>query len=358
MNLQIPLKHHFFRTNIIYLLLFAFLFTSTPAFSQANTFKKVKAETVDFSGEKCETFSWKIKFSLEGGCPNGGWIVQKIQSNWKVTDCEETWGNSSFNNFFEAWEVAPGATTATPSAPISPGSSVTYNDNYSYTIQDNTKGEFHVKGDFAFIANPPGGSALDTSKWKKGSVAQAGGLMATRNTPTWWKAMSSSGKTTKHNLDLYWICCGTDQDTTYYDTLIVTPPIVPDTIIVEEPKINDKNKILDPKNHQGLKCDNSNPGPSPSLKSNSEPNPTITKDYSFQVYPIPVSDRLFIQSNTFIDQELQIRLLNINGQVLIDQQRTFSTETSFDVSSFPPGVYFVLIQNLNGDIIERHQIVK
>ncbi len=356
MRLKIPIYQQNFKSSIPYLLLCAFLFINVSLFSQPHNFKKVKAKTVDFSGEECETFTWKIKFTLENGCPNGGWIVQSIDSDWEILRCDDTEGNRPFNKFFEAWEVPKNKTVSSDSYPINVNSSILFNDNYSFPIEQQTKGELHVKGQFAFIENPVGGSALDPTKWVRGSVPQANMLMATRDTPTWWNAMENSGTLTTHDLDLYWVCCGTQKDTTYFDTLIV-PPIVPDTIIIEEPDASDQQDIINPQNQQAWKKEDTKSSDTELQQRKTESSTKATENL-FQIFPIPAKNKLFIQSAIPLDQTLQIRLINITGQVLIDQQRRFSSEASFDISSFPPGVYFVLIQNLNGDLKQKYQIVK
>ena len=71
------------------------------------------------------------------------------------------------------------------------------------------------------------------------------------------------------------------------------------------------------------------------------------------VYPNPVSERLYIQSDNAIQS---IRLVDLTGKVLINQTLSGATTTEFSVGQVSKGVYLVVVRTGKGT--DTHKIVK
>jgi len=71
------------------------------------------------------------------------------------------------------------------------------------------------------------------------------------------------------------------------------------------------------------------------------------KNIDISIYPNPVTDFITIQTSNFITASIY----SVNGVLLIK-----STQTQIDLSTLPKGVYFILVETLNG-LVEK-KIIK
>ena len=78
------------------------------------------------------------------------------------------------------------------------------------------------------------------------------------------------------------------------------------------------------------------------------PNAVINIDneeITISIHPNPVSQTAKINLETTASiQELAISLFNLNGQMLLFENRNFAQEIQIDVSPFPSGIYFLTFQ--------------
>lgn len=78
---------------------------------------------------------------------------------------------------------------------------------------------------------------------------------------------------------------------------------------------------------------------------------TVTQ---IRIYPNPVNQEIQIENNS--DKNLSLKIVDINGRSIIDQQlNDVKTVIKLDVQ---PGVYHVLIKNKTGQIILTQRIIK
>ena len=72
---------------------------------------------------------------------------------------------------------------------------------------------------------------------------------------------------------------------------------------------------------------------------------------SFNVYPNPVNDRLYIEAETEIEE---VVIYDIYGRVQnLRNSETQKLRNSIDVSEFNSGVYFVKVVTENGEVVKR-----
>jgi hypothetical protein len=77
-------------------------------------------------------------------------------------------------------------------------------------------------------------------------------------------------------------------------------------------------------------------------------------DTQIKIYPNPVNQEIQIENNS--DKNLSLKIVDINGRSIIDQQlNDVKTVIKLDVQ---PGVYHVLIKNKTGQIILTQRIIK
>jgi len=79
--------------------------------------------------------------------------------------------------------------------------------------------------------------------------------------------------------------------------------------------------------------------------------PLSTSDFQkneFQLYPNPATDKLFISAtNTF--RNIKVKILNIAGKRIKTQNLKLETNTPIDVSNLKSGIYFLDIEDENGN---------
>ena len=87
--------------------------------------------------------------------------------------------------------------------------------------------------------------------------------------------------------------------------------------------------------------------------------PLSTSDFQknkFQLYPNPAKDKLFI-SATNIVSKIEIKIFNIKGKILNTQNLELENQNSTDISQLSQGIYFLNIQDENGNI-EMKKFIK
>ncbi len=79
--------------------------------------------------------------------------------------------------------------------------------------------------------------------------------------------------------------------------------------------------------------------------------PLSTKDFNkniFTLYPNPAQNELLITAQN-TTQNLKIKIFNIEGKLLSNQTLEVANQTSIDVSSLTSGIYFLNIEDENGN---------
>lgn len=76
------------------------------------------------------------------------------------------------------------------------------------------------------------------------------------------------------------------------------------------------------------------------------------------VYPNPVSDMLYINLNAFDEKEVSLRIIDIQGKV-VKNNNLPGGQTVFQVNcnNFPSGIYFVELLDESGDLMTTEKIV-
>ncbi len=74
---------------------------------------------------------------------------------------------------------------------------------------------------------------------------------------------------------------------------------------------------------------------------------------SLQLFPNPVSSRVFIEVNSEMDK---IQLFNLSGQVVLEQN-TSGNNTELNISEFEPGIYFIKVLS-HDSIITRKLVIE
>ena len=73
----------------------------------------------------------------------------------------------------------------------------------------------------------------------------------------------------------------------------------------------------------------------------------------FEIYPNPVNDRLYIETQA-LTQTLTIEIYDIYGRVqILRNSETQKLSNSIDVSNLKSGIYFVKVRTEEGDIVKR-----
>lgn len=166
----------------------------------------------------CGQFSWTIRWGLStaANATNGGWIVQKIdlsaggkkEDGSKLTLADTPLDPSKFP-YWEAWRISPGKTVTDYNTLGYP-----YDDGYSASGPDKTKGHITAKGDAEFYDDL---AALPADFKTNNADTYAGILHATKTKP------SLKGGTGRidHNLKSEWDCLPASKNRT--STITVTP---------------------------------------------------------------------------------------------------------------------------------------
>ncbi|OAD91753.1 hypothetical protein A7A78_10880 [Aequorivita soesokkakensis] len=83
--------------------------------------------------------------------------------------------------------------------------------------------------------------------------------------------------------------------------------------------------------------------------------PLSTSDFQknkFQLYPNPAKDKMFL-SATNPTENLKVKIFNIEGKLLSSQTLALEKQTSIDVSNLSSGMYFLNIEDENGNTVVK-----
>ncbi len=155
------------------------------------------------TNQDCGGFSWVVQWELDQPTTKGGWVVQKVELDSKITDCS---GNAKSGGLdpawyplWEAWEIHKNQKVTT----YAEGGDV-IDDTYGQgPVGDNTKGSISVLGTAEFYD----GLALPSS-FKVTNKAPTWILPATNSNPS----LSGGTGSLAHNLTAKWNCCPDGKD--------------------------------------------------------------------------------------------------------------------------------------------------
>lgn len=73
----------------------------------------------------------------------------------------------------------------------------------------------------------------------------------------------------------------------------------------------------------------------------------------FELYPNPAKSKLFINVQSQFNDLLQIKLFDVNGRLIYNENKTSNSNNSIDVSSFVRGIYFLEVSQNNLTKVKR-----
>ena len=73
---------------------------------------------------------------------------------------------------------------------------------------------------------------------------------------------------------------------------------------------------------------------------------------SIKIYPLPVTDKLFIELD-FFDEVQEIFIHDINQRIVYSSNEILSNKNEINVSNFESGIYFVVLLKKNEKIIKK-----
>lgn len=68
------------------------------------------------------------------------------------------------------------------------------------------------------------------------------------------------------------------------------------------------------------------------------------EEFSFSLYPNPVSDRIFIQTSNK-ENEMEIEILDLQGRIVLTRNSHNTEKAEIDIKSLSPGIYMVRLNN-------------
>jgi hypothetical protein len=78
----------------------------------------------------------------------------------------------------------------------------------------------------------------------------------------------------------------------------------------------------------------------------------------FQIYPNPANADLFITQGISTATLATVKMFDITGRTVISTTAGNSGNTRINMSSLPQGTYMVLLQDANGNVLQREKVVK
>ncbi|MEM1324495.1 MAG: reprolysin-like metallopeptidase [Bacteroidota bacterium] len=79
----------------------------------------------------------------------------------------------------------------------------------------------------------------------------------------------------------------------------------------------------------------------------------VIDDTEILVYPNPTTGELFIQHNFRINKTMQLRLYDVKGALLWQEQRLLGRTDQLDISDYPSGLYFLQIVHQQGTLTKK-----
>jgi hypothetical protein len=76
---------------------------------------------------------------------------------------------------------------------------------------------------------------------------------------------------------------------------------------------------------------------------------------SFHIYPNPTRDKFYVYSDQTFDTEQNIIVLNIYGQVIMEQP--WKQNLTFDIGNLPSGLYMIAVKN-NGAMYLTGKVIR
>jgi hypothetical protein len=86
-----------------------------------------------------------------------------------------------------------------------------------------------------------------------------------------------------------------------------------------------------------------------------EENTNVGADWNADVFPNPIAGSLYIRSSNG-DDNLNVKIMDVNGSLVYSQNLTNANSASIDVSSLKAAIYFVEIQNSDGKLVRKKLI--
>ena len=77
----------------------------------------------------------------------------------------------------------------------------------------------------------------------------------------------------------------------------------------------------------------------------------------YTIYPNPGDGRIFLKAKNGNQERLSIRVLNMQGNVLMEKQSIpINRVMELDFHALNPGIYYILIQNENSNEIHKYVV--
>jgi hypothetical protein len=190
----------------------AFAFVSgAPAAAPAVSGKPKKPAKLTKRTEKrakagdCGEFTWVVQWKLDRPSPAGGWVVQKVEVDRDVTDCDGNDSPASVSGgldpswypLWEAWQIRAGQKVTT----YAQDNNDREDDTYGSDSQPDTKGSLKVTGTAEFYE----GLSLPAD-FQVTNAAPTWILPATNTAPT----LAGGTGAIAHDLTATWDCCGSN----------------------------------------------------------------------------------------------------------------------------------------------------
>ena len=71
------------------------------------------------------------------------------------------------------------------------------------------------------------------------------------------------------------------------------------------------------------------------------------------VFPNPATDVVYLQVDSDVDRMFELKVVNLIGQTLLEDQITPNLRTEIDLRNFPPGVYFLQVSDGDNKTMKR-----
>lgn len=337
--------------------------------------------------EDCDSAYWRVRFTVDTPNVNGGYIVQKITLSGDIHQCDDTRIGINDIVYWESWPVGANANSSGEEWPAADGSGNTWNDQYLAYARHGTYGEVTWTGQVAFVPSPTPGTNPDTNTpntWSDTAVSYALGLLATYTEPSYWDSLEASGVLSDHNATLTWRCCNDSADTIYFHDLIG-----PDTAEVPVDTTETPDDPTDPTDPDGGsggdgndpddtggsdgtggEGDGSVPPGSGKLgigtmvkqasnsPSDQQTGERANAERDFRIYPVPFKDQVTVVLTWEPENKLEVRILNLSGQVVFVEQGRFEQVFELNVVDLPEGMYSLQVEDLNTGETHYHTVVK